>query len=133
MDVEERLPWDEYYILLAVALDLDERDRYYSYIYAHGDPKKFKWASPDKAGTSGTDKVGLDPERVLRQAVNTFYRGQVRVEDLPKVGSVKDFMEHSGREKIRRVKREDGGFLYFGADGQEIQIPKGAVFVGIED
>lgn len=47
----EEIPWDLFYILLAVALDLDERDSYNRYLLAQGDPKKWPWSSPDKAGT----------------------------------------------------------------------------------
>lgn len=49
--LRDEIPWDEYYMLLAVALDIDEREQYRQYVLAGGDPRKFKWSSYDKAGT----------------------------------------------------------------------------------
>lgn len=37
--------------MLASALDQQELDDHRDYCLAGGDPKKFKWSSPDKAGT----------------------------------------------------------------------------------
>lgn len=45
------LPHDDFWCLFAVSLDLEERELYSRYLLAHGDPKKFKWSSPDRAGT----------------------------------------------------------------------------------
>lgn len=51
--LEERIAWDMFYIRLAVALDLEERDQFFQYLLAGGEAKKFKWSSPDRAGTRG--------------------------------------------------------------------------------
>lgn len=48
---EFELPVDAYYSMLAKALDYDELERYQQYVLAGGKPSKFKWSSPDKAGT----------------------------------------------------------------------------------
>lgn len=45
------IPVDRWLAYLSVALDLREQDEYKSYLLAGGDPKKFKWSSPDHAGT----------------------------------------------------------------------------------
>lgn len=41
----------EYYCMLALSLDSDELARYEWWVNSQQDPKKFKWSSPDKAGT----------------------------------------------------------------------------------
>jgi hypothetical protein len=53
--------WDESIILYAVALDKEELDKYWEYICAGGDPKKFKWATPDRAGQR---PVGVDWDKI---------------------------------------------------------------------
>ena len=49
--LEFEIPWWKYYILFSVALDTDERGRYWEYLLAGGESKKWKWSSEDKAGT----------------------------------------------------------------------------------
>jgi hypothetical protein len=64
-ELEYELPWHRYYVLLAVALDLDERDQHFRYVLAGGDPKKFKWGSPDRAGTDDSSSMW---DKVVRKA-----------------------------------------------------------------
>lgn len=64
-----------FYIRLAVALDLDERETFFRYVLAHGDPKKFKWSSPDKAGTSTHD--GSLVQNLLREFKGRVARGDI--------------------------------------------------------
>lgn len=48
--------------MMAVAADLDERETYMRYIFSGGDQKKWKWATPDRAGTrpgAKSDNAGL--------------------------------------------------------------------------
>lgn len=53
LDIENDLTFEQYYCLLAVALDADELEQYHTAVLYHGKEaaKKWKWASPDKAGT----------------------------------------------------------------------------------
>ena len=72
IDLERDIGLGQYYCYLAVALDEQELDHYHDYIMAGGDPKKFKWQSPDHAGTrsvgaeTGPREFHLD--NVLAQA-----------------------------------------------------------------
>ena len=43
--------------MLAVALDLDEREAYFRYVLAGGKPEKWPWATPDKAGTGHAQRL----------------------------------------------------------------------------
>jgi hypothetical protein len=52
--VEHEQVWWEFYIMLAVALDLDERRQFWEYVLAGGKPEKWKWHGEDQAGTRTT-------------------------------------------------------------------------------
>jgi hypothetical protein len=51
LDLQRNLNWGEYTCLLAEAMDAEELERYYWWINSQQDPKKWRWSSPDKAGT----------------------------------------------------------------------------------
>lgn len=90
--IYEEIPWDLFYTTLAVALDLEERDRHFRYILARGDPKKWKWSSWDNAGTAPEGRTSGLWSRVLRK-----FRGHGRIgaiddvadgQDIPKAVAV---------------------------------------------
>lgn len=62
---ETQITYPEYIKMTAAALDIEELEYYKEYILAGGEAKKFKWSSPDRAGTKpygGSSKaLGLSP------------------------------------------------------------------------
>lgn len=131
-DIEEWLPWDEYFILMAVALDLDELDKYWQYVLAGGEPKKFKWSSPDKAGTVQAPTPGRTPQEKIRnifdRAARGFTKGAVSLDGLPKGGTAADFFRVMNRPKIQRLEYPDGTVEYRDMNGELVEAPEGAAF-----
>lgn len=138
-DVEEWLPWDEYYILMSVALDLDELEQYWQYVLSGGDPKKWHWSSPDKAGLASRI-LSTDPESmarktqmIMKKAAALISKGRARPEDMPKGGSLKDFLEITRQKLIRRLEYEDGRVEYVDEDGNPVEPPEGLKFMSLEE
>ena len=69
MELEE-LTYAERTCLLAIALDAEELEEYRWWVNSNQDPKKFKWSSPDKAGTEP-----LEPLEVLVKRYQAFAGG----------------------------------------------------------
>ncbi len=111
-----------YYVLLAVALDLDERDQHFRYVLAGGDPKKFKWSSPDRAGTHDQGEMW---DRVLTKA-GKYTRGDIgyiaqdhweRIKSVTKTfsdGSTRTrYYNELGEEVTDKVNRmQSSGYYY---------------------
>jgi len=109
-DLEYELYWWSYYTLLSVALDLSERDRYWQYMLAGGDPKKWRWSSPDRAGT--------EPDRAQRfwNKVKAKLGGGT-------VGNIGDIAQE-GWKRVERVEEtwSDGStrIKYLSESGEDI-------------
>jgi len=105
-ELEYDLPWHMYYVLLAVALDLDERDQHFRYVLAGGDPKKFKWSSPDRAGTRDQaemwNKVASKAKTMMRGDI-----GYIAQEDWQRITKVTDTPYGDARTRVRYIN-EDG-------------------------
>jgi hypothetical protein len=105
--LEYEIPWDLFYIHLAVALDLDERGDYFRYVLAGGNPKKWKWRSSDKAGTRSKKSF-------LRRMVDEF-KGMGIVSKANKAVSAKSeslqgviaVRDPESGEIVKYVSRED--------------------------
>jgi hypothetical protein len=91
--VEYELEWHTYYILLAVALDLDERSRYREYVLAGGKASDFPWSSEDHAGTR-EDRSPRFWNKVLG-----FFGGGAH-------GDIKYIAEPRGWEKIYKIEEK---------------------------
>jgi hypothetical protein len=67
LDLNEEVELGEYYCLLAESLDAEELDEYHNYLLAGGETKKWKWSSPDKAGTvvRGSSKADAVTEKMM--------------------------------------------------------------------
>lgn len=77
--------------MLAVGADLDERNAYSQYLLAGGNPKKFKWSSPDKAGTA--PRLGLS--EFIQQAISGNNSTVI-----PNYERVKRIADSQGREIV---------------------------------
>lgn len=121
---------------MAVALDLDELDRYWQYVLAGGDPKKFKWSSPDKAGTVEHQLPGATPQdkikNIFENAARGLTRGAMGLADLPKGGNVEQFFKMMNRPKIERLEYPDGTVEYRDEQGNLVDMPNDAAFAVVE-
>jgi hypothetical protein len=135
-DLVEWLPWDEYYIMSAVALDLDELEQRWEYILAGGEAKKWKWTSPDKAGTiklQDGGSRGISGEEAMDAIVGGLYKGKLTKDQLPKGGDIKSFAEISEQQVIKRYEYPDGKVEYRDGEGNLIDMPEGSLgFVSVE-
>lgn len=114
----------DYYCMLAEALDTDELESYERYLLAGGDKKKWKWSSPDKAGTQPLNK-GVDGvfDTMKKAAFDLF-----KISDLEQVKKsanaarphrAKEFAEITGRPWI--LMNPDG--VYFDRDANVLTPP----------
>lgn len=88
--------WYKYYILLAIALDLDERDRYWEYLLAGGKEKDWKWRSKDHAG------MRRDPQRAMwSKVLGGIKKGRG--------GDIAHVMQPGARRIVRKEKQLPNG------------------------
>ena len=115
--LREEIYWDEFFILYAVALDKEEIEKHWQYICAGGDPKKFKWATPDRAGQRA---VGVDWNKLTASVGGGM------------VGDIAHAAHVSGLRRIdKRVWADSGNTTYHDADtGEQVYLdPSTNVFM----
>jgi hypothetical protein len=100
-----------FYIRLAVALDLEERDQFFQYILAGGKPKDFKWSSPDRAGTRQSE--GNLVQRFMREFKGKVARGDIAniVQPSERVMQAKYAIYADGRRELVGYVWKDTGEL----------------------
>jgi hypothetical protein len=110
------IPCDLFYILLAVALDLDERDRHLRYLLAGGDPKEWNWSSTDRAGTSShRSRAGRLWDKIRGSGLaRNAIRG--RLDQLSGTQNVQEAIAVTvnipdGRKITKHVSREDANAI----------------------
>ena len=108
---------------VAIALELQEQEDFRYWVLSQQDPKKFRWATSDHAGTTS----GSVQEKILQHMGATRQTGSLK-------GDVWDYGSVTGMQKVFKVKVFDsdtGEFLRFAwADetGKEIDV-KGAMVI----
>ena len=90
-------------------MDADEIEDYKNYIYAHGDPKKWKWSSPDKAGTAEQ----VDPG----QKIIAFARSQGQRLEMS-MTKAKEYARVTGREMVY----QDADLTVYNDSGEVIKF-----------
>lgn len=112
---------DRWLAYLSVALDLKEQDEYKAYILAGGEPKKFKWSSPDHAGTR--EEITL-AEKLVHGASKGFSQASKR--DIWEYGKLRGL-----KTVIRAEKWQEGengsrgkflGYVWVDESGQEVDV-----------
>lgn len=115
--MEESLPWERWICYLAVSLDLEEIDQYYRYLAANGDPKKWKWATADHAGT----RPGGVSEGVMEFA-KAMSGGKMEKKDPYEYGKA------TGKQMVYKMAKWDIdtgrfiGYVYVDEQGSEVDI-----------
>ena len=106
--MEEDVPWYKYYVLLAVALDLGERDKYWEFLLAGGKAKDWKWSSPDRAGTESRIRSGLWNKIVAKFGGKAMsgHIGKIAQQDWKKIEKVTEEMS-DGSTRVRYL--DDAG------------------------
>ena len=110
--------------MLAEALDADELESYERYLLAGGDKKKWKWSSPDKAGTQKLATNANSVEKTLRKAAIDVF-GIANLENYKKSLNetrphrAKEFAEITGRPWI--LMNPDG--VYFDRNANVLTPP----------
>ena len=84
----QKLTYEQRTILTAVALDADELEDYHWWVNSQQDPKKFKWSSPDKAGTDP-----ILPMTVIAKRLSRVFGGG-------NIEKAKEVAKHLGRPLI---------------------------------
>jgi len=124
--IQDELYWHRWIAYLATALDLDEQDDYKAYILAGGEPKKFKWASSDHAGTTPDQDIGQEMLRGLG-GKKTVARAK---------GDIWQYGDAVGLRKVVKAdkwaEQEDGSYKMVGQvwvdeDGKEVSLDGFAV------
>jgi hypothetical protein len=87
--------------------------------------KKWKWQTPDHAGTR---EVGIGGEGVKR-TLEGFARAFMKGAPLKPTGSWAEYARVTGRKVI--FKAEDG--TLFDEQGNIVEAPKGAIFVPLKN
>jgi len=110
-ELRDGIDLGDYYCLLAEALDAEELDDYKSYLLAGGDKKKWKWQSPDKAGTvpiiRGKDSVVESMSNIAKNVFNVDISSRSDVRK--RKGSGREFAEVTGRPWV--MMNPDGVFF----------------------
>lgn len=116
---------------MAVALDLDELDARWQYGLAGGDLKKWKWASPDRAGTLPLGVKGESEEavkkrqsRIMENAARFFSGGKKKAQEMPKAGDVKKFFERSRFKKVKKLEYPDGRVEFRDQNDNVVKMPE---------
>lgn len=80
---------------------------YRAYVLAGGEPKKWKWSSPDKAGTQSSKKVGADgiAENMMTFAKEVF---KVDIDTIKRRTKAEEWATATGR---RLLYMNPDGFL----------------------
>ena len=105
---------------MAVSLELEELDSFRFWVLAQQDPKKFKWSSPDKAGTVKPQDVG---GKIIRFAVQKFGAA------LPVKGDIWAMARMHGMKPVYRVEGEGGLVVFVDEDGNKVTPPRDMTFV----
>lgn len=114
LELDNEIEYGQYFCLLAEALDAEELEAYEKYLYAGGDKRKWKWSSPDKAGTEiyrkASDRV---TDSLLQFGQQVF---KMDVTNMPR-GRSREFAKHTGRRLV--LMNPDG--VLFDETGQRLQ------------
>lgn len=108
--------------MLAEALDADELESYERYLLAGGESKKWKWSSPDKAGTV---KVTKRKQNNIQDALTEFSKKVLKVDpnkikqNNTRPNRAKEFAIITGRDWI--YMNPDG--VYFDKEVNVIKPP----------
>ena len=110
------MPLSDWFVYLDAAIVLEEESRYWQYVLAGGDPKKWEWRH--RAQVESTDG------EIARKIIGTFgKRGTATLK-----GSIDPVANLIGAKKVYR--QEDGTFV--DEEGNRIEIPPGYMFVPSE-
>lgn len=102
-----------------MALELEELDSFRFWVLAQQDPKKFKWSSPDKAGTVKPQNVG---GKIVRFAIE-------RLKARPMKGDIWTLARQRGMKPVYRIEKEDGSVVFVDENGNEVKPPSGMTFI----
>lgn len=99
-------------------MDIDERRRHWEYLLAGGDPEKFHFDSPDRAGTG---------KRNIWDKIKSKLGHRAHIGDVANLSHLEGFREVS---KITE-QMPDGSTRtrFVDADGNEVQLEKGEGFM----
>ena len=101
--------FDRWISYLAVALDLDELDTYQRYVFAGGEPKKFKWATSDHAGTRPEGDIANEIVRGITKGKNI---SDLKKKDVWEYGQVAGFTKVTKANKWE--EQPDGSYKMVG-------------------
>jgi hypothetical protein len=120
--VKYEMEWGDFWCYLAEALDAEELADYREVVLQGGKKaaRKWKWATPDHAGTRPT---GEGAKKSLLAFAQALTKGPLK-----KTGAYEEYMRATGRPVV--YKTEDGKIV--DENGKPIEVPKGTIFMPLK-
>lgn len=98
-------------------MELEELSNFRFWVLAQQDPKKFKWSSPDKAGTA--TNLG---DKIIQFA-------QEKLGATPIKGDIWTHARQKGMQPIYQIQKDDGSLMFVDEAGEQVKVPPGFTFV----
>lgn len=124
--VQEEMEVGDYFCYLAEALDAEELEDYRDALLTGGKEaaKKWKWATPDHAGTRA---VAIKKQDVRSAIIN--FAEKIAGGPLNKAGTISEIAMLKGKTMVYRD--EHGNII--DEQGNPVEVPKGMVFIPVEE
>lgn len=121
-DINEEVDYSEYWCFLAESMDAEELQRYYDFCLraSKKDMKKWKWQTPDHAGTRVVEAKKGQARATLLGFVEKLTRSKAKP-----TGSVDEIAKLRG---LPKVYRDEQGNL-FDEQGKSVESKAGLIFV----
>ena len=119
--VETELLLARWLVYLAISLDLEEREQYNIWVMSGQDPKKFNWASDDRAGTAPRLADPSLGRKIVAFAVEKLQATPIR-------GDIWTLAKARGMRPVFRIETPDG-YRYVDDQGNPVQVPRGMTFI----